>query len=176
MKIIWTITLIATLGFPTVLFGQEQTTPEMGRDVKVKQEPGKTVYWVLPGPRRLSERVFGVPGHALHTGEINIKQAMGSVKDLFKAFPIIAGVPLELRATNEEGTTFTKTKKATPVGDQGKIVSGQFEITYKDRQPIDLPGDPTETLDDVDLTLGFTDPAGTPKFPPPVDPCFASNT
>ena len=82
------------------------------------------------------------------------------MKDLFKAFPIIAGVPLELRATNEEGTKFTKTKKATPVSDQGKIVSGQFEITFKDRQPIDLRGDLTDTLDDVDLTLGFTDPVG----------------
>ena len=66
MKIIWTITLIATLGFPTALMGHE-----MGRDVKVKQEPGKTVYWVLPGPRRLSERVFGVPGHPLRTGELS---------------------------------------------------------------------------------------------------------
>ncbi|MCH7889810.1 MAG: hypothetical protein IIA00_11125, partial [Proteobacteria bacterium] len=155
MKIIWTITLIVTLGFPTALMGHE-----MGRDVKVKQEPGKTVYWVLPGPRRLSERVFGVPGHPLRTGELNIEQAIGPVKDLFKRFPIMAGVPLELRATNEEGTKFTKTKKPTPVGDQGKIVSGEFEITYKDRQPMDLPGDPTDTLDSVDLTVSFTDPKG----------------
>ncbi len=150
MNIIWTLTLIATLGFPAALMGQEQKNPEMGRDVKVKQEPGKTVYWVLPGPRRLSERVFGVPGHPLHTGELKIKQAQGPVKDLFKRFPIMAGVPLKLRATNEEGTKFTKTKKPTPVGDKGKIVSGEFEITYKDRQPMDLPGDSTDTLDSVE--------------------------
>ncbi len=160
MKIIWTITLIATLGFPIALMGQEQKNPEMGRDVKVKQEPGKTVYWVLPGPRRLSERVFGVPGHPLRTGELNIKQAKGLVKELFQRFPIMAGVPLKLRATNEDKTKFTKTKKPTPVGDQGKIVNVEFEITYKDRQPMDLPGDFTDTLDSVDLTVSFTDPKG----------------
>ena len=59
MKSIWIIVLIATLGLPTALMGQEQGNPQIGREVKVKQEPGKTVYWVLPGPRRLSERVFG---------------------------------------------------------------------------------------------------------------------
>ncbi|MCZ6449757.1 MAG: hypothetical protein O6918_02650 [Deltaproteobacteria bacterium] len=155
MKTAWIIALIAAFSLPTTLMAQE-----MGRDVKVKQDPGKTVYWVLPGPRRLSERVFGVPGHPLHTGELKIKQAEGLVKDLFKRFPIMAGVPLKLRATNEDKTKFTKTKKGTPVSDKGKIVSGQFEITYKDRQPMDLAGDPTDTLDSVDLTVSFTDPKG----------------
>ncbi len=160
MKIIGTIIFIASVAFPAASMGQERANPEPGRDVKVMQEPGKTVYWVMPGPRRLSERVFGVPGHPLHTGEIKIEQAKGAVKELFKSFPIMAGVPLKLRATNEDNTKFTKTKKPTPVGDQGKIVSGQFEITYKDRQPMDMPGEPTDTLDDVDLSVSFTDPAG----------------
>ena len=157
MKIMWTIVLIATVGLATPLMGQAQA---QGRDVKVKQDPGKTVYWVLPGPRRLSERVFGVPGHALHTGELKIEQAKGAVKELFKSFPIMAGVPVKLRATNEDSTKFTKTKKPTPVSDKARIVSGRFEITYKDRQPIDLPGDPSDTLDGVDLAVSFTDPAG----------------
>ncbi len=160
MKTTWIIALIAAFCLPTALMGQELKNPEIGRDVKVKQDPGKTVYWVLPGPRRLSERVFGVPGHPLHTGELNIKRAKGLVKELFKRFPIMAGVPLKLRATNEDKTKFTKTKKGTPVSDKGKIVSGQFEITYKDRQPMDRPGDPTDTLDSVDLTVSFTDPKG----------------
>lgn len=157
MKTIWTIVLIATVGLATPLMGQAQAK---GRDVKVKQDPGKTVYWVLPGPRRLSERVFGVPGHPLHTGELKIKAAKGAVKELFKGFPIIAGVPLKLRATNADNTKFTKTKKPTPVSDKAKIVSGQFKITYKDRQPIDQPGDPSDTLDGLDLAVSFTDPAG----------------
>ena len=158
MKTIWTIVLIATVSLATPLMGQAQA--HQGRDVKVKQEPGKTVYWVLPGPRRLSERVFGVPGHPLHTGELKIQQAKGAVKELFKGFPIMAGVPVKLRATNEDNTKFTKTKKPTPVSDKAKIVSGQFEITYKDRQPIDQPGDPSDTLDGLDLAVSFTDPAG----------------
>ncbi len=160
MKTTWIIVLIAAICLPTALMGQEKENPKIGRDVKVKQDPGKTVYWVLPGPRRLSEQVFGVPGHPLHTGELNIKMAKGAVKELFKRFPIMAGVPVKLRAMNEDKTRFTATKKPTPVGDQGKIVSGQFEITYEDRQPIDLPGDPTDTLDDVKVTVSFTDPAG----------------
>ncbi len=158
MKTMWTIVLITAVGLATPLMGQAQA--HQGRDVKVKQEPGKTVYWVLPGPRRLSERLFGVPGHPLHTGELKIKAAKGAVKELFKGFPIMAGVPLKLRATNADNTKFTKTKKPTPVSDKAKIVSGQFEITYKDRQPIDQPGGPSDTLDGVDLAVSFTDPAG----------------
>ena len=152
--------LLIALGVILILEQRSPAKPGMGRDVTVKQEPGKVVYWVLPGPRRLSEQVFGTPEYPRQTGELNLEQADGLVKDLFRDFPIIAGVPLSLRETNEEGTAFTETTRPTPVGDQGRIVTGQFEITYQDRQPYDLPGEPTNTNDEVDLTVNFTDPAG----------------
>lgn len=40
---------------------QTQLPPETGTNVKVKQDPGKVFYWVLPGERRLSPSVFGTP-------------------------------------------------------------------------------------------------------------------
>ncbi len=152
--------LLLALGVILIRERRLQAKPEMGRDVTVKQEPGKIVYWVLPGPRRLSEQLFGTPQYPRQTGELNLEQADGLVKDLFRDFPIIAGVPLSLRVTNEDGTAFTETTRPTPVSDQGRIVTGQFEITYKDRQPYDLPGEPTATSDKVDITISFTDPAG----------------
>jgi len=135
----------------------EQTS---GNEVKVIQEPGKIVYWILPGPTKLNEQVFGTPDHPMQTGELKTQQAEGAVKDLFVKFPIMAGVPMQMRETNEDNTEFTVTKKPTPVSNNARIVDGEFEITYKDLQPYDLPGDPTETLDDVDATVKFTDPQG----------------
>lgn len=138
----------------------EQKDQPVGREVIVKQEPGKAVFWILPGPRQLSEQVFGTPDNPLHTGEHSTELAQGSIEDLFMDFPIIAGVPLEARATNEDNTKFTQTTIPTPVSDKFKVVSGQFNITYKDRQPYDIPSDPDKTLDEVDLTVSFTDPEG----------------
>ena len=131
-----------------------------GNEVKVIQEPGKIVYWILPGPTKLNEQVFGTPDHPMQTGELKTQQAEGAVKELFMEFPIMAGVPIQMRETNEDNTEFTVTKKPTPVSNNARIVDGEFEITYKDFQPYDLPGDPTETLDDVDVTVKFTDPQG----------------
>ncbi len=155
---------IAVIVIVAVVINYEQpsslTEQTKGNEVKVIQEPGKIVYWILPGPTKLNEQVFGTPEHPMQTGELKIKQAEGAVKELFMEFPIMAGVPIQMRETNEDNTEFTVTKKPTPVSNNARIVDGEFEITYKDLQPYDLPGDPTETLDDVDVTVKFTDPKG----------------
>ncbi|WP_230198557.1 cupredoxin domain-containing protein [Halopiger goleimassiliensis] len=44
--------------------------------------------------------------------------------------------------------------------DEAEVTSGAFEITYRDRQPYDTPGEPGDTADEVDLETVFTDPAG----------------
>lgn len=155
---------LAVIGIVVVLINYEQlsliTEQTKGNEVKVIQEPGKIVYWILPGPTKLNEQVFGTPDHPMQTGELKTQQAEGAVKELFMEFPIMAGVPIQMRETNEDNTEFTVTKKPTPVSNNARIVDGEFEITYKDLQPYDLPGDPTETLDDVDVTVKFTDPQG----------------
>lgn len=134
-------------------------SPSEGRDVRVVQEPGKVVYWILPGPTKLDKQTFGTPQYPMNTGEFKISEASGAVKKLFEKFPIMAGVPLKARDTNENSTEFTYTKIPTPVSDNGRIVTGHLDITYKDRQPYDLPGNPN-TADGVDLNVEFTDPDG----------------
>lgn len=144
---------------PTETVTEEPGDETVGSDVRVKQEPGKLVYWVLPGPRTISEETFGTPSHPLRTGEIKTQLAEGATEELFKNFPIMAGLPLTLRQTNEEDTAYTQTAKPTPVSNTGRIVSGQFDIIYADRQPYDLPGR-QETADAVALSTRFTDPKG----------------
>lgn len=137
------------------------STHEIGREVKVIQEPGNTVYWILPGPAKLDEQVFGTPEFPMNTGEYKISKAKGAVKELFEKFPIMAGVPLGMRETNENGTKFTQTTIPTPVSNKASIVNGSFEVVYKDHQPYDLPATyPTKTLDNVSLHVDFNDPAG----------------
>jgi plastocyanin len=136
------------------------SVPERGREVKVIQEPGNIVYWILPGPAKLDEQVFGTPEFPMNTGEYKISKAEGAVKKLFEEFPIMAGVPLAIRDTNANGTKFTRTTMPTPVSDKASIVNGSFEVTYKDLQPYDLPAYPTSTIDNASVNVDFNDPAG----------------
>lgn len=141
--------------------GRQDQQPEVGLDVHVKQDPGNLVYWVPPGKRRLSEQVFGTPEHpkALVEPEIN-RAEREPIKQLLRDFPILVGVPPDQRETNEDGTAFTTTAFPTPFPDEGEVVTGQLDVTYRDRRPYDIPGNPTETPDDADLSTTFTDPDG----------------
>ncbi|HZD34787.1 MAG TPA: hypothetical protein VE130_06240, partial [Nitrososphaeraceae archaeon] len=137
-----------------------ESIPERDREVKVVQEPGNTVYWILPGPAKLDEQVFGTPEFPMNTGQYKISKAEGAVKKLFEEFPIMAGVPLAIRETNENGTKYTQTSIPTPVSNKARIINGSFEIIYKDRQPYDLPAHPETTIDNASVNVDFSDPAG----------------
>lgn len=138
--------------------------------VEIEQQEGDLVYWVTPGPRTLGEDEWGTPEHPKNT----LEAAMSGIRDLpapydetvaelVQKVPIVAGLPMEARATNEDNTSFTQTKMGTPVSDEGKIVDGSFEMTLHDRTPWDLPtkfDDPTDTPDAVEAQASFTDPDG----------------
>lgn len=157
---------------PTPAQPAESTTVAQGSsttgvDVHVKQDPGKVVYWILPGQRRLGEIEWGTPAHPRALLEPVMEKAKQlpaplnhSVPQLLQQIPILGGLPLAARETNEDGTKFTTTKKPTAVGDQGRIVSGSFDVVYQDRQPYDLPGSLLDTQDAVQASAHFTDPAG----------------
>jgi hypothetical protein len=134
--------------------------PERGREVKVIQEPGNTVYWILPGPAKLDEQVFGTPESPMNTGEYKISKAEGAVKELFEKFLIMAGVPLDIRETNDNGTKYTQTTIPTPVSNKASIVNGSFEVTYRNLQPYDLPAYPESTIDNASVNVDFNDPRG----------------
>ncbi|MFB6353635.1 MAG: hypothetical protein ABEJ92_06070 [Halobacteriales archaeon] len=143
-----------------------ETASNVGVDVRVTQEPGNVFYWVLPGKRRLSERVFGTPDAPRMTLAPKLRAAerqfpeplAGKVKQLLQDLPILVGLPPGARES--DGGTYTTTAMATPFGDTGRPTSGELDITYRDRRPYDLPGGLTDTPDDVDLTANFEDPAG----------------
>ena len=139
--------------------------------VTVEQEAGNTVYWVLPGQRRISKAVFGTPDNPLlgqDTLEIRMQQARmlpsplnDTVVQLLQDLPIMVSLPEQLRQTNAEGTEYTKTTIPVPFGNQSSMVtSGALSCTYYDNQPIDIPGLPTNTTDDFEMQAWITDPAG----------------
>jgi hypothetical protein len=136
-------------------------------EVQVKQDPGKIVFWILPGKRRLGEAEWGTPDHpkallAPVMADVKLLPAPlnRTVPQLLHKVPILGGLPLKARATTADGTRFTTTTGPTAVSDHGRSVAGSFAITYHDRTPWDLPGVVTDTLDTVDATAQFTDPAG----------------
>lgn len=136
-------------------------------EVQVKQDPGKIVFWILPGKRRLGEAEWGTPDHpkallapVMADAKLLPAPLNRTVPQLLHKVPILGGLPLKARATTADGTRFTTTTGPTAVSDHGRTVAGSFAITYHDRTPWDLPGVLTDTLDTVDATAQFTDPAG----------------
>jgi len=127
----------------------------------VRQDAGKTVYWVLPGPRRLSQEVFGTPENPKRTLQpILQKVEMPPVKQLLQDLPILVAAPEKARGTNEAGTRYTVFKQPTPFSDKGRVVQGSFSSTVYDRVQEDQPGPPGKTPDEVELEAEFQDPAG----------------
>ena len=138
-----------------------------GRDVTVRQPSGRTFYWVLPGPRRLSPTVFGTPdtprlgsnalGHAVSRAQ---GRPPGTVPELLQDLPFLVAAPEGARAEVDNPIAHQRLTVPTLYSDEARITSGEFEVTYMDRQPWDTPGPPGETVDDAELSATFEDPAG----------------
>ena len=155
--------LAAAASAPTLAKAHSDSLP----DVTVKQEAGKTVYWVLPGPRRLSERVFGTPENPKATLMPKIAEAKKmaeagkappTVPQLLKDLPILVAAPEKMRKTTEDGRYMFAAP--TPFSDKGRIISGSFEAEYWDNAAGDPPGPPGKTDDKAVMEANFTDPAG----------------
>ncbi|HKJ68449.1 MAG TPA: hypothetical protein VKA68_10875 [bacterium] len=174
---LWVILiLIGTAAFigceqETTMPEEESGTTKQPTNVEIVQESGKTVYWVLPGKRRISKQVFGTPqnpqmGQQLLQLRIqeagNLPDPLGTnVQQLLRDLPFLVALPETLREVNADSTAYTQTTVKLPFGNnQAKIVSGSLRVVYKDRQRYDQPGDPTQTLDSVDVSTQFQDPAG----------------
>lgn len=131
----------------------------------IEQEAGKTVYWVLPGPRKLSEEVFGAPDNPERTLEPFLAEVnKPPIRELLKKLPILVAAPEKARETNEAGTQYTVFSQPTPFSDKARPLppeqSGYFKTTLLDRVAEDQPGKPGITPDEVQLESWFHDPAG----------------
>ncbi len=132
-----------------------------------KQDSGKIVYWVLPGPRRLDAAVFGTPGHPKMLFKDKLKAAQQavaahkmppSVPGLLKHLPILVGVPLKARVPDANGNWWFR--HPNPFSDKARIVKGDFTAAYWDVVKKDPPGPPGKTPDHARMVAHFTDPAG----------------
>mgnify|MGYP005851815861 CR=1 FL=1 len=140
--------------------GADKSGPVLNQ-ATVEQDPGKTVYWVLPGPRKLSEKVFGTPANPKRTlGPILEKVEKPPIRQLLKDLPILVAAPQKARKTNEAGSRYTVFAMPTPFSNDGRVVSGSFETTVYDRVTKDQIGPPGKTPDEVALSAQFQDPAG----------------
>ncbi len=129
----------------------------------VKQPPGKIVYWVLPGPRKLDPAVFGTPEHPRMLLKPKLEEARNghyppTIPDLLKHVPFLVGLPLAARTKTPDGGWVLETPN--PFSDRARIVSGSFEAEFDDHVDKDQPGPPANTPDKATLTAEFKDPAG----------------
>ena len=148
---------------PAAVTAQSTASP----DVTVRQEPGKTVYWITPGPRELSERVFGTPSDPKGTLMPKVAAAEQMVADgkapptvpqLLKDLPILVAAPEKMRTTTDDGRYMFDAP--TPFSDKGRIIAGSFEAVYHDNVAGDPPGPPGKTDDRAEMEASFTDPDG----------------
>lgn len=115
--------------------------------------------WVLPGPRRLSERVFGTPANPMLGDDFlqHVKRQRPMLAPLLEEFPFEVGVPEKLRETNEAGDQYTVTSVPTPFGDGYQPTEGALDLVYRDRAPwADFP----QGNDAIEHDIWFTDPDG----------------
>lgn len=133
----------------------------------VRQEPGKIVYWVLPGPRKLSPEVFGTPDHPRMTvadkmQTVKQMQRQGRmpphVDEILQNLPILVGVPVGARSVDENGDMWFR--QPNPFSDRGRIITGSFDAHYWDSVDADPPGPPGKTPDRATMETEFSDPAG----------------
>jgi hypothetical protein len=132
-------------------------------DITVKQDSGKVTYWVMPGPRKLGEEVFGTPENPKMTLAPKLKKAKEtkgppSVPQLLKDLPTLVAVPEKARAKGPDGGQILKAP--TPFSNDGRIIQGSFKSKLYDNINEDPPGKPGKTPDDATLEASFTDPQG----------------
>jgi len=152
---------------------EETDTPapsQMGQDVTVRQESGNLFYWVLPGERRLSPAVFGTPDSPQYGRswlEQNIERArqfpdpLGeAIPQLLQDLPFLVAAPEGARESVDDPVAQQKLAEPTLYSDEAQVASGEFEVTYMDRQPWDTGGPPGKTDASAELSTAFTDPAG----------------
>ncbi|TLF53432.1 hypothetical protein FEI13_02220 [Halomonas urmiana] len=147
-----------------VAAGADKSGPLINKAV-IEQEAGKTVYWVLPGPRRLSEAVFGTPDDPKRTlAQVLEEVDKPPIRALLETLPILVAAPEAARGTNAAGTAYTAFQQPTPFSDKARPLppdqSGYFRTTLLDRVAEDQPGKPGNTPDEVELETWFHDPAG----------------
>lgn len=147
--------------------------------VKAKQNAGKSVHWIKPGPRPIDPHVFGTPTSGPSSPQLVedwIEHQIWRLDDLgspaagllagrdgYDPLPLPVGLPEGMRKTNDDGDRYTESSMPVPfsnntVGsDESDDLDGELDLRYRDRQG--YAGDGNKE-DAIDLNLWLTDPDG----------------
>jgi len=157
----------AAVGLATAIAPTSAAAQGEVPDRVTQQEAGQVVYWVPPGPRPLSEEVFGTAANPTMTLAPKVEQAREMVEagklpptvpQLLKDLPLLVGVPEKARSPGLDGGQILK--QPTPFPDDGMIVDGHFRAEFFDETSTDPAGPPGETPDAAAMEAEFTDPQG----------------
>ncbi len=158
--------LVAPILLTAGLYGGQSMAHE-DPDRVVKQDEGKIVYWVPPGPRQLSKEVFGTPNDPKMLFEPKLKAAEEAVAakkmppavpDTLKKVPLLVGIPMKARSTDKDGKWWFN--HPNPFPDKGLIIEGSFTARFWDEVKEDPAGPPGKTPDKAEVEATFTDPDG----------------
>jgi len=161
------ITAVTAASVVAMTAATAATAQSVQPDITVKQETGKSVFWVLPGPRKLSESTFGTADDPKMTFAPKLKKAQQmaeagklppSVPQLLKDMPILVGVPVKAREKGPDGGLWLK--QPTAFSDKGLSISGSFTSKLWNNVEQDPAGPPGKTSDKAEMTAEFTDPDG----------------
>ena len=138
--------------------------------VTVKQDPGKLVYWIKPGPREnLSKEVFGTPDNPkrYNVERYAEKTDLGPIKQLLRDMPPLVVAPLSAREMNEGGTAYTGFGGQTPFSNKAQPLpmgegkkNGSFRARMVNNVETDQPGGPFSAADELEFETRFHDPDG----------------
>jgi hypothetical protein len=120
--------------------GVQEPVPLLGGPVEVTlRQDGGQAFVALPDNRELDPVVFGTPDMPLAYG----------------GFPVVQGVPPEMRGT--EGGQYTQLKQKSPFGDAHIVLPGaKLELTALDATAADA----ATSDDQVEMTASWQDEAG----------------
>ncbi len=175
LSVVCSLSLLATTA--TAEDVPEKAKWEEPRSVTIKQDTGNLVYWVEPGPRKLSKEVFGTPKDPKRTVDEMLEEAKegvtefpdgapGPVLQLLKDMPVLVSAPLKHRETNKKGTEYSVYSDPVPSSSSGTPLSfnpeknGYFQVKLTDRVKNDLKGGPGNTHDKASFISEFHDPDG----------------
>lgn len=123
---------------------------------------GSEAFWVLPGPRKLSPRVFGTKENPKRLVQPKIDNASGTVPKLLKKLPLLVGLPTDGPWGRHSMNGGQILKHGSPFGNKMKPVKGdhQFSVSFQDNQLEDGGSSILNTDDGIKFKAEFNDPQG----------------
>lgn len=126
--------------------------------LQIVQQEGE-VHWVEPAQRELGPDAFGTPRDPRALALVP-PATEETVAALLERYPILIGLPLDLRGISPDLTRWTRTTVDVPFGGPLHRVPGTLTIAARDRLVADPDGPYDLTADRATAVATFDDPEG----------------